>query len=268
MQHEYIHGFGPIDLYDQDNDDPPLAIGGTGRFDIMSNAFGWTRSGRIPGHMSPFTRMQTPGWLEPILIQEDGFYAIQPSEISGQVYKIEHNFPEGEYLLIENRQPIKWDSDFPSNTGIVIYHVDEAADRQKTRGYPGKAGWPRDHYMVSVLQADGNYDIEKGTNLGDEGDFWRAGDVLRSGGAFPNTDSIQGGNRKATGLTISIVSPSSFIMAFQVEGISGNRAPSSRDTDKPWEEGQDPQTTGGVILWLVTLLGGISAMVGLMRVLS
>ena len=48
----------------------------------------------------------------------------------------------------------------------MIYHIDEKANNQGSRGYPGKAGWPSDHYMVSVLQADGNYDIEKGNNLG------------------------------------------------------------------------------------------------------
>lgn len=100
-------GFGLKDTYDQDQDDVKIAIGGTGRFDIMSNSIGWDRNSLIPGHMSPFSRMSTPGWLDPILIERNGFYAIQPSEISGHIYKISHNFPEGEYLLIENRQPIK-----------------------------------------------------------------------------------------------------------------------------------------------------------------
>ena len=94
-------------MYDQDSDEGKIPLGGTGRFDIMSNALGWDRNTLIPGHMSPFSRLSTPGWLEPIAITRNGFYAIQPSEISGHIYKITQNFPEGEYLLIENRQPIK-----------------------------------------------------------------------------------------------------------------------------------------------------------------
>ena len=100
-------GFGLKDMYDQDSDEGKAALGGIGRFDIMSNALGWDRNTLIPGHMSPFSRLSTPGWLEPIAITRNGFYAIQPSEISGHIYKITQNFPEGEYLLIENRQPIK-----------------------------------------------------------------------------------------------------------------------------------------------------------------
>ena len=100
-------GFGLKDMYDQDSDEGSIPVGGTGRFDIMSNALGWDRNTMIPGHMSPFSRLSTPGWLEPIKIERNGFYAIQPAEISGHIYKINHNFPEGEYLLIENRQPIK-----------------------------------------------------------------------------------------------------------------------------------------------------------------
>lgn len=103
----HLTGFGLKDTYDQDTDDKQIAIGGTGRFDIMSNSHGWDHNTLIPGHMSSFSRLKTPGWLEPIEITRNGFYAIQPAEISGHIYKISHNFPDGEYLLIENRQPIK-----------------------------------------------------------------------------------------------------------------------------------------------------------------
>ena len=113
-------------MYDNDTTGPYIKIGGLASFDIMSNAYGWRRSWHTPGHLSPFSRMEC-NWLKPIDITEDGYYAIQPSEISSQVYRIAKNYPEGEYLLIENRQPIKFDSDWPGS-GIVIYHIDEKAE--------------------------------------------------------------------------------------------------------------------------------------------
>lgn len=104
---EFLHGFGLFDLYDLDQDDEPVKLGGTGKFGIMSNMLGWNQNGRVPGHMNAFSRMFV-GWLEPTEITEDGFYAVQPAELSSQIYIIRKGFPEGEYLLIENRQPYQW----------------------------------------------------------------------------------------------------------------------------------------------------------------
>lgn len=265
IQHEYLHGFGLYDLYDLDTTDTPIAIGGTGRFDIMSNALGWNRNSSVPGHPSAFSRSKIEGWLEPIVISQDGYYAIQPAEISAHVYKITHNFPTGEYLLIENRQPIKWDQNW-GGSGIVIYHVDETRVKQTTRGYPGKAGWPADHYMVSVLQADGLYDIEKGKNLGDAGDFWVKDMVLGPGPTFPNTDSIQSGTQTPTGIKITIRSNPGFIMTFRVEGISGTILREGENpgfsTDSP-----TPNTTGNVLGWIVSMLGGIAVLIGVLAIL-
>ena len=54
------------------------------------------------------------GWVDYIDIEYDGYYAVQPLEVSGQTYRITKGFPEGEYLVIENKQPIKYDSDMPA----------------------------------------------------------------------------------------------------------------------------------------------------------
>jgi hypothetical protein len=239
----------------------------------MSNPFGWNQTTSIPGHLSPYSRSKIEGWLDPIVIDRDGFYAIQPSEISGHIYKIEAHFPDGEYLLIENRQPIKWDENFPSRCGIVIYHVDEAAAKQSTRSYPGKAGWPKDHYMVSIEQADGRYDIEKGANPGDESDFWRKGDVLGPGGDFPNTDSIQSGARRATGIKIEIKTDPGFIMSFYVTGVNAATQKSLAyqqddiNNDNDSESHFAPGTAGEALKWILSMLGGAAAMVGMVIVL-
>jgi M6 family metalloprotease-like protein len=107
LAHEFMHGFNAIDMYDQDANDEPIYLGGLGRYDIMSSTWGWNRNIAIPGHLSPFSRASV-GWIEPIEIVTDGLYAIQAAEFSNQVYVIRQNYPAGEYLMIENRQPIKW----------------------------------------------------------------------------------------------------------------------------------------------------------------
>jgi immune inhibitor A len=213
-QHEFMHGFGLVDLYDQDTTDPYVGIAGIGSYDIMCNAYGWTNDGAYPPYVSPYSKVEA-GWLQPINISKPGYYTLQPSELSSQIYIIQANYPQGEYLLLENRYGLLWDQKF-SGKGIVIYHIDEAAPLQQHRGYPGHPDWPAWHYRVAVQQADGLYQIEKGVNLGDAGDFYVQGSVLGPDpNTWPNTDSYQNG-QVATGITISITTAASYIMQIHV----------------------------------------------------
>jgi immune inhibitor A len=90
---------------------------------------------QLPGMLSTYSR-QYGGWLTPISITRNGYYAVQPAELSATVYRIDAGFPSGEYLLVENRQGIKWDSDWPGN-GIVIFHVDEKVSDSQLWKEPG-----------------------------------------------------------------------------------------------------------------------------------
>lgn len=230
--------------------------------------------------MSVFSRQQI-GWVEPIEITEDGDYAIQSSAISSQVYMISAPFPTMEYLLIENRQPIKWDGDWPVG-GIVIYHVDEFKDGQTERGYPGLPNFPLEHYMVSIVQADGKFDIEKGVNNGDAGDFWTKGMTLGPGGPidssnvkWPNTDSYSNaGIRAPTGLSITITSPSRMIMTFEVRGLGDSNGTKKTRCDSipsnltaTRSQYRDPDSTMQTLKWILSMLAGSAALIGLLILL-
>ena len=141
--------------------------------------------------------------------------------------------------------------------------------------------------MVAVQQADGLYEIEKGDNMGKESDFYVRGNSLGPGG-FPGTDSYQDGNVRRTGIKITALTDPGFIMLFQVEGLSGARAPrafwdAGDDDDDDAVTGSDgpknpplrplphqqanTDTTGGRITWILSILAGTSLMVGLLMVL-
>jgi len=116
--------------------------------------------------------------------------------------------------------PYKWSSNWGDDAeGIVIYHIDEAVPDQSQRGYPGHPNWPAEHYRVAVLQKDGNNDIEKIVNIGDSNDFFKLGDELGPGPAWPNTDSYQSGKFVKTGLTIKVKTEPGYIMQFEVTGL-------------------------------------------------
>jgi hypothetical protein len=247
----------------------------------MANPYGWKVNPGIPGSMGPFSRVAA-GWLNYIEIVEDGVYAIQPSAVSSQLYVIKEGFSAdgSEYLVIENRQQVKWDADWPAN-GLVIWHIDEKAPGQTKRSWPGKAGWPADHFRVAVLSPDGNYDLEKGNNLGDKTDFWVQGMTLGpSSNEWPNTMAYQGGNLRETGISITVLSQPGFIMNFKVSGLSGSLSPgppeaapeSPNETDgvpglESADRNQKGTGTGSTIAWVLSMMGGLTVVLGLMAVL-
>lgn len=220
MTHELMHTFGLPDLYDKER----ASVGkGIGAFDIMAMPYGPKEDATWPGHLSTWSRIKA-GWVDPIEVKEDGLYSIQASELSNQAYIIKTHFPDMEYLLIENRQPLWFDSRLWTG-GLVIYHVDDRANQMLKRGFPGQQGWPRNgaHYQVSVLPADGQYNLEKGDNFGDEKDFWSQGMELGpsdNGRVYPNTDSYQFGSIRHTGIRIYDISKSDTVMTFRVAGVS------------------------------------------------
>jgi len=150
--HEWIHTFGPPDLYDPE----VRGLAGTGGYDIMSSPFGATgRNGEAPGSLSPWTKMFV-NWIDPSEITEDGEYTLRPSTQFPDYFIIKEKYAEDEYLLLEYRRPNdSFDADFYGDGGMVIYHVDDTAPLMERRGYPGQAGWPQNgnHYQISVLQA-------------------------------------------------------------------------------------------------------------------
>jgi len=101
LTHELGHLFFAPDQFDEDEDEDPVLIGGVSSFDVMANPYGWERDPKLPGHFGPYSRM-VAGWLEPVTITRNGSYAIQPSEISGLVYKINAGFPEGTLVAIRS----------------------------------------------------------------------------------------------------------------------------------------------------------------------
>ncbi|KAL3769000.1 hypothetical protein ACHAW5_007826 [Stephanodiscus triporus] len=222
--HELGHSFGLPDLYDETFDGK-----GLGAYDFMSETWGWDGSGMYPPKLSAWSKVFL-GWAKVEVIAYDGTYELKSSTTSNTVYKIEAGYPEGEYLLIENRQPTGYDI-MMEGGGLAIYHIDDKAVAQNNRGYPSsQSDWPRNgkHYQVALLAADGNYDLERGTNNGDSGDLWHYGSELkelRSGsGSHPNTDSYQYGNVTLTGVRIYGFGFSDEIMTFRVEGLGMSAA--------------------------------------------
>ena len=176
------------------------------------------------------------GWLQPIEITSDGTYTMRASELYPDVYRISagYNRSAGEFLLIENRQPLLFDINLWTG-GPLIYHVDQSAGPgNNDRGFPGMTnpdGWPGNgkHYEVALLQADGLYELEQGLSNGNAGDFWLAGTTLGPGngesvatssGTYPNSDSYANGKIQVTDLVITnFMEVSPMVWSFDIQGL-------------------------------------------------
>ena len=223
IAHETGHVLGLPDLYDTD-------ASGVGSYDLMCNCWGFDGSQLYPPILSAWSKTQL-GWVIPAKLSSNGNFVITQSSNTSSVYRLDAGFPDGEYLLLENRQNIGYDRKLAQG-GLAIWHVDEKSDRFR-QGYPGQAGWPRNgnHYRLALLQADGQYELEHGYENWGKGDMFRADYVKEIGpswrtafGPFPNTDSYQLGLVNNTGIRIFNIGQSASTMSFSLS--FGNKAPS------------------------------------------
>jgi M6 family metalloprotease-like protein len=223
IAHEMGHFFGLPDLYDTDGSGGE----GLGYWCEIANSWGFDQTQLHPPHFSAWSKIKL-GWVTPTVLSTPGLYTIGQAETNPQVYRINYGYPSSEYLLIENRQPVGIETAMPQG-GLCIYHIDDLAG-YNTEGYPGQAGWPENgnHYGVAILQADGNYDLEKGNNRGDSGDVFHASGVseISSGpGNHPNTDAYQGGNIIVTNNTLHSISAAGASMSFVYNNLTVSQPP-------------------------------------------
>lgn len=227
--HEFMHLFATPDLYD-----PNKFNGGLGHFDIMSNPEG-AIPGFVPGSASPYTKIRI-GWVQPTEILYDGRYTLRTFNLYPECFIIRQGYGLDEYLLIENRFLLNYDEQLPGTTGgLLIYHIDELQDAfQQFPGWPGSdSSWPYAHYAVALLQQDGNYDLEKGINSGDNGDYYTddsRGLLPGYANFYPNTDSYQFGQITSTNISIIDISESGMEVSFTVTGLGPDPATVTGDS--------------------------------------
>ncbi|HZJ17163.1 MAG TPA: M6 family metalloprotease domain-containing protein [Chthoniobacteraceae bacterium] len=217
--HETGHFFGLPDLYDPDiNPAPPgdpIASAGIGSWCMMANSWGFDNSQYRPPHFSAWCKIFL-GWVTPTTLTNPGTYTATESEVAMSIYRINRGFTPGEYLLIENRQPVGLDSDIPQG-GLAIWHIDESMGDNTKEGFPGQSGWPGNgnHYKVALLQADGQYDLERNIGDGDAGDLYHGAAQNAIGmSTVPNTDRYKIGIGGPTANRITNISNSSGAMTF------------------------------------------------------
>jgi immune inhibitor A len=218
--HEFGHALGLPDFYDT-----VYTSEGVGNYSMMAGG-SWMRypnapaySGNSPTHFDPFSKIFL-GWADPIdVTPEEGVKeitlpAINKATADNGIVKMEVPGSNGtEYFLFENVQQDGFNKGLirqgEDSHGLMAWHVDEniielyqsAGFRpnnvenwmnkrfQYNQSETASDGTVVTHYGLSVLQADGKYDLEKYVNRGDAGDFFKTGSKLT-----PNSSNVHTGS--------------------------------------------------------------------------
>ena len=152
---------------------------------------------------------RSPGWTNTTLLTSPQTGLAVPST-SNTVYMYEHPTLVNEYYLVENRQKSGRDAGLP-DAGLAIWHVDEYGSNNNQEMTPSS------HYEATLVQADGDWDLEHNVNTGDGTDLWSApGYTECTASTDPNTQWWDGTQSL---LAVTNISANSAVMSFDF-GVS------------------------------------------------
>ncbi|MFH1501598.1 MAG: M6 family metalloprotease domain-containing protein, partial [Candidatus Eisenbacteria bacterium] len=182
------------DLYDYDGDSA-----GVGRFCLMCS------SGSSTNPIEPCAYMKADaGWAN-LTVLSATQAGIPVSSASNVVYKMPRPGHSNEYYMVENRQQTGRDT-YVRDNGLAIWHVDTNGDNSDQQQTPSL------HYLVTLVQADGNWDLENDVNIGDATDLYAAPTYTDcTPSTYPNTDWWDG---TESGHAVTNISASSSLMTF------------------------------------------------------
>ena len=153
--HEYSHTLSLPDFYDTNYDENGWTCGMWAWTSLM-DAGNSNNNGNTPPYFNSVER-EILGIAEPIVIEEDGLYVIEPIEKNNQFYRVDTTTP-GEYYLIECRGNSGWDK-YIGGSGLLVYHIDKSKNFVKRWTHDNTVNAYSSHLCADIIEADGRSDI-------------------------------------------------------------------------------------------------------------
>ncbi|HEU0201154.1 MAG TPA: M6 family metalloprotease domain-containing protein, partial [Burkholderiaceae bacterium] len=148
---------------------------GVGAYCLM--CAGGNVSEKNPTHINAYLK-RLSGWARNVKVIEHGQQIELPA---GQNDFAIHAKNAGEYFLLENRRRHGRDAALPDE-GLAIWHIDEEGSNNNEQMTPAL------HYELSLVQADGRFDLErKRGHNGDTSDLFGDGVVRFADATAPNS---------------------------------------------------------------------------------
>jgi len=187
------------DLYDYGND--LFRSSGIGSFCLM--CAGANVDQKNPTQVNAYLKYRA-GWADSITPITSGLNATIRAGVNEFFI---HSKNQREYFIIENRRRTGRDARLPGS-GLTIWHIDELGDNEN------QGRTPTSHYECSLVQADGEFDLERGENpYGEAKDLYYDGGASHFGDA--TTPNSRWWNGSPSGLDISSVSSAGASMTFK-----------------------------------------------------
>lgn len=153
--HEYSHTFDLPDLYDTDYSDNGWAAGVWGWTSLMDSG-NMNNASNTPPYYNAIER-EILGIAEPVVIEADGTYTLEPLHSSNLFYRIDTD-ATGVYYLIECRKETGWDG-YIGGSGMLIYCIDKSSRYQKRWSIDNTVNAYADHQCADIVEADARDDI-------------------------------------------------------------------------------------------------------------
>jgi M6 family metalloprotease-like protein len=177
------------DLYDYGGDSEGMGI-----YCLMCAGGAVGAANKNPTNISAYLK-HAAGWTGSLIQITDGLTA---AATAGMNQFFMHSKSPTEYFILENRYAEGRDK-YLTDSGLAICHVDHLGSNDN------QAGTPSSHYECALMQADGENDLERGENIGDDKDLFNAEGITRFGDATkPNS---KWWDRKSSGLEIYNIGP-------------------------------------------------------------
>ena len=153
--HEYSHTFGLPDFYDTDYDENGWAAGLWCWTSLMDGG-NMNNTSNTPPFYNAIER-EFLDIADPILIERDGTYTLEPLHSSNKFYRI-NTETSGLYYLIECRRQSGWDK-YINGSGMLIYKVDKTPRRQRRWVIDNTVNAYADQQCADLVEADGRNDV-------------------------------------------------------------------------------------------------------------
>lgn len=152
--HEYSHTFGLPDFYDTDYDEEGGWAAGMWHSTSLMDGGNMNNNSNTPPYFNALER-ELLGLAEPIVIEHDGSYTLEPIHSSNTFYRLNTD-QEGEYYLFECRANSGWDKHI-GGKGMLVYHIDRSKGYEE-HWYYNTVNAKVSHQCADLVEADSRTD--------------------------------------------------------------------------------------------------------------